>query len=287
MDASIPEWFVAQFGDTIKLLASQEISVLQNYVRVRMGVDGAAFSVERLGYEEMTEVASRHADTQLIDLEHDTRWADMTYFTFAKMLDTPDRWKMLVDPLDAYNRRALGAVNRKKDATIIAALRGSARYGGIYGSSSGTIALPSDQKIAHGGTGLTKSKILEAGKIMDENNVPLSDRYMHINAVCKEDLLLIDEVVNMDYAQKKALVDGQPFQFGGFTFLQTQETYSDGTYSYPVAFHSDAIELGISGLTASIDRRPDKNNALQVLYQLMLGAVRIEDEAVVEIAVTE
>ena len=56
-----------------------------------------------------------------------------------------------------------------------------------------------------------------------------------------------------------------------------------GTYLY----HRNALGLGIwNRVSASIKQRPDKNDLWQVLVKTSIGAVRVEDELVVENQVT-
>jgi len=46
--------------------------------------------------------------------------------------------------------------------------------------------------------------------------------------------------------------------------------------------------LGISAdISGSVERRPDKNNGLQVQYTLDMGATRMDETGVVEIQCTE
>ena len=51
-------------------------------------------------------------------------------------------------------------------------------------------------------------------------------------------------------------------------------------------FHRNGVGLAVwNRVSASIDKRPDKNNTTQVLVKTHIGAVRIEDELVIEILV--
>jgi hypothetical protein len=59
----------------------------------------------------------------------------------------------------------MAALNRQIDDIILAAARGNAR------SNSGLVALPSTQKIAVGGASLTLAKLLTAKEILDGNEV--------------------------------------------------------------------------------------------------------------------
>jgi hypothetical protein len=67
----------------------------------------------------------------------------------------------------------------------------------------------------------------------------------------------------------------------------SERLFKDGTATtgYAVAWSRSCVALGIGQeVSTSVDRRPDKNNAWQVFADMSIGAARLEDEGVVEIA---
>ncbi len=53
-------------------------------------------------------------------------------------------------------------------------------------------------------------------------------------------------------------------------------------------FHRNGVGLAVwNRVSASIDKRPDKNNTTQVLVKTSIGAVRVEDELVVAVEIDE
>jgi hypothetical protein len=95
------------------------------------------------------------------------------------------------------------------------------------------------------------------------------------------------EIKSVDYNSVKALADGQIDTFLGFKFVRTERVQKDATATtgYATAWSKGCVALGIGQeISTSVDRRPDKNNAWQVFADMSMGATRLEDEGVVEIA---
>ena len=129
-----------------------------------------------------------------------------------------------------------------------------------------------------------------AKKILDENDVdPSIKRYCVVSPEQVEDLLNTTEVKSSDFNTVKALAQGDINSFLGFTFLTSNRLTQDATPNRQViAFASDGIKLGIGkDITAKISERDDKSYSTQVYYSMDLGATRMEEEKVVEIACQE
>ena len=179
------------------------------------------------------------------------------------------------------------AMGRAMDDSIIAAATGTS-YGGVSGGTS--VALPSTQKIVHGSAGLTLAKLIEAKEKLDANDVdPDEARYMIVTSKQMSNLLNLEKVTSSDYASIKALVQGQIDTYLGFKFLRTERLGLDSNSDRQVlAFCQSGIGLAVgSDVSTRISERADKNYATQVFLSMTIGATRVEDEKVVEIACNE
>ena len=108
-----------------------------------------------------------------------------------------------------------------------------------------------------------------------------------VNAKMLTSLYGTTEIKSIDYNSVKALANGQIDTFLGFKFVRTQRVITDATATtgYAMAWSRGCMALGIGQeINTSVDRRPDKNNAWQVFADMSVGATRLEDEGVVEIA---
>jgi hypothetical protein len=103
------------------------------------------------------------------------------------------------------------------------------------------------------------------------------------------DLLTVTQVTSSDYATVKALAAGQIDTYLGFKFIQSQRLGQDSTPSRQcLAFTKSAIGLAVGAdITTKISERADKNYATQVFLSMTIGATRIEEEKMVEIAANE
>ena len=104
-----------------------------------------------------------------------------------------------------------------------------------------------------------------------------------------QDFLNIAEVKSSDYNTIKALAQGQIDTYLGFKFIRSERLGQDATPNRQVlAFTKSAIGLALGAdITTKISERSDKNYATQVFLSMTIGATRIEDEKMVEIACVE
>lgn len=287
MAESIDTAFVQQYQNTMRILAQQTNSRLEGCTIPPVSQQGEYLYWERIGSTTAIEMTTRHMDTPNVEVDHSRRRSAATAYVWATLLDTFDQVQMLVDPKNYYNQLGRMAMLRAKDSLIITALGGNA-YAGKSGAT--TVALPSAQKIAHGSAGLTLAKLQAAKEILDEAEVdPDLPRYLVCSAhQIDTDLLGTTEIKSSDYNTVKALVQGQIDTFMGFKFIQTQLLTLTSSVRYCYAFAKGAIGMGIlNDIESKIDQRSDKNYAWQVWLKMFMGATRVEDEQVVEVACYE
>jgi len=290
MSFTITENFVQQFGTNFRVLGQQKKSRFEGFCQPEPNIVGTSKSVERIGSSEAYTLASRHADTQYVDTPHSRRWLDLTDKAWAELVDEMDKIKMLADPTSPYLAVGRAALNRARDDLIIAAASGSARTG------SGSIALPSGQKVAVGSDGLTLAKLLQAKEILDASEIDVDDdngqghatRVIGVTTRQLTNLLGTTEIKSIDYNNVKALVEGKVDTFLGFKFIRSERLTKVGTTRYCPAWIKGCIAFGTGmDIVTSIDPLPTKNYSVQVYARESIGAVRIEDAGVVEIACLE
>jgi hypothetical protein len=294
MSFQITENFVQQYGNAFRILYQQKQARLRPWCQIESGITGQSKSVERMGKAEAYDITSRHADTKFVEVPHSRRWIDLADKGWAELIDKLDKVRLLADPTNGYAMMANAALNRQIDDVILTAARGNAR------TNAGLSVLPSTQKIAVGGSNLTLAKLLTAKEILDTNEVDddasmamdgqtgsMSARVMVVNAKMLTNLYGTTELKSVDYNTVKALAQGQIDTFLGFKFVRSERIFKDATATtgYALAWSRSCVALGIGQeISSSVDRRPDKNNAWQVFADMSIGATRLEDEGVVEIA---
>jgi len=286
MSTQITTAFVNQFSANIQMLSQQMGSLLRDAVDVE-SVNGEKAFFDQVGAASAVLRTSRHADTPLVDTPHSRRMVTMSDYEYADLIDDQDKVRLLADPTSTYSRAAAAAMGRAMDDVIITAALGTANTGKEGATST---ALPSGQKIAHGSAGLTIAKLLSAKEILDANSVdPSITRHIVVSPKQISDLLNNTTVTSSDFNTVKALAQGELNTFVGFNFIVSNRLNTDSNSDRQViAFASDGIKLAVGKEpSARIDERADKSYATQVYYCQSVGATRMEEEKVVEIACNE
>jgi len=285
MSFQVTEAFVQQFSANFYHLAQQTTSRFESRVRIESGIVGDSKKINRIGSTAAQKKTTRHGDTPQIETPHSTRWIDLDDYEWADLVDELDKKKMLASPESDYLKAGVAAMNRSKDDVIYAAARGSAR------TSSGTTALPSAQKIAHASAGLTKAKLVTARKLFraneadEENGEELCIAYASGQL---EDLLNDTNLTSLEYNTVMSLVEGNlptGRKLLGFVPVPYERVYNDGTSDFVVAWAKSGVALGVGAeIMTRLTERPDKSYAMQPYARMSIGAVRVEEAKVVEIA---
>lgn len=286
MANTISKAFVEQFKSNVVHLAQQRGSRLKDAV-VNETVTGDKHNFERIGSLDSIEKTTRHTSTPVLDVPHSRRVVSMRDWQWADLIDQEDKIRLLISPQSEYAKTGAYAMGRRWDDLVIDAATADAEDGdGV------AVALPSGQKIVHGSTGMSVSKILDAREILLANDVDeeADPMYMVVSAAELTDLLNTTEVKSSDYNTVKALAKGELSDFCGFKFIRSQQLNTvSGTPNYRqcLAFCRSGIGLAIGAdVNTRIDDRADVSYATQVYMAFSAAATRIEEEKVVEIQVT-
>ncbi len=290
MSVEITKAFSQKFRDAFIHLVQQKGSRLREYVRSNTDVVGKYDHFDRLGATSAQRITSRHADTPLISTPHSRRRVSLEDYNWADMVDKADKVRMLADPTSEYLKAGVNALGRTIDDVIIAAMLGNA-VSVDENDASSNVALPSAQKVAVSGTtDMNIDKLRSAKQILDASDVdPDLPRCIVMKSNQFYDLLGDSEITSSDYNTVKALVNGEIDTFMGFKFMRSERFTSDSNGDTQcIAWIGDGIGLSMGmDVKTEISERSDKNYSTQVYAQMCLGAVRIEDEKVVEIACTD
>lgn len=294
MSTQITTAFVQQYKANVEHLLQQKGSRLRSAVRVE--TQSAEYDFyDRIGATSAQEVTGRHQDTPLINVPHDRRRCSLRDFDWAELIDRPDRIRLLIDPTSPYSQNASFALGRKMDAIILEAFYGSVSTGK---TGSSTVTFPAGQQIAHNyvesgsaaNSGLTVAKLRKAKQLLDAAETdPGEARYVICTAKQITDLLQTTEVTSSDFNVVRALVQGDVNSFMGFEFIRTELVNTDGSsYRRVPAYTKSGLLLAV-GMDVNVDIGPrrDKRNATQVYCSASFGAIRMEEEKVVEIKCVE
>jgi len=286
MPETVSEIQVSQYQNTMRMLCQQEVSKLESTTLPPVKIEGEYLYWERIGPSEAIDLVTRHSDTPNIEVDHSRRRSTTVPKVWATLLDRADQGRSLVELKGPYQETARRAMLRAKDRVIIAALGGSA-WSGKTGTTE--VVLPATQKIAAGGVGLTIGKILTAIEMFGLADVDEeTERYLLAAPQQKTNLLNTTEVTSADYNSVKALVEGKIDTFLGFKFIWSTLLTKTSTSRFCYAYTKEAIGYGnLEEITVRLSERDDKNYAWQPYVSMDMGATRIEEAQVIEIACIE
>ena len=280
MPNSVTTAFVEQYRDDFILLSQQLEPKFRGTTRETFIVGDQAY-FERLGETDPIQSTVRHGVTQHVNPEYTRRSVVPQDWYWSALIDDEDRFKMLAMPDNDYLRMAVASLNRKCDDIIIEALGGSARSGHTGGS---TTALPSGQKIAHGSAGMSLAKITEARKILLDADINMDDKlYLAMSPYQMDELLQLEKFTSGDYGYQN-LREGTLDYFAGFNILITTRLPASVAGRYCYAWAMEGMGLAVAkDLEVRIDELATHRYATQVFVRKSLGAVRVEDEKVIQI----
>ena len=288
MPQSITQAFVQQWDTTIQLQAQQRTSRFETRVHDRGNITGESFTANRLGVAEDTpENNTRHGDTVWSDIEHSTRVAIMKDFYQALPVDRADEPKVLANPTGSYMTSLVGSWNRRKDRIIYDGLIGSAQT-----KDGALVALPSEQIIVAGGTGMTKAKIIAAKAIFraneaDEEADDPQELYIAYTSDMLTDILSDTTLTSADFMAGKMLQEGKlSDKWMGFNWVPYERIPTIGGVKRTVAWARGALHKGTGFVEGKAQRRGDKKDTLQVSMAGSYGAVRVWEYGVVAVDFT-
>jgi len=287
MTATISSAFISQFSANLHSLVEQKGSKLRASVKIEMA-KGEKHFFDRLGSFTASEVTSRLATTTLQDPAHSRRMADVRRYDASTYLDDIDKLKMLIDPSSDYAVKLARAQGRGLDDVILQAMLGNAATGQAGAGSEAFDT--SNQQIAHGSAGFTVAKFNQALRILEAADVDIDGNrlYLAIGARAVEDLLgdSTNQITSFDFQDGKVLNTGKLPSFRGVNIIRTQnipDETADTTYR-GILYTEDNIKVAMAkDIEVKVAERADLNFAHQVSTYMMYGAVRMEENTIVDV----
>ena len=292
---------VKQYSANVQHLLQQRGSRLRGAVTLETGKVGEEVFMDRIDATEAVEVTNRHADSPLMDVPHDRRRVTPKDYDWGKLVDNPDKLRLIMDPASAYVESAAMAMGRKIDAIILDAAFGTA-YGSenTSGSDANTpITWSTNQDIAvdfqqDGTTGtnktLTVDKLIRAQRMLQQNEADDYDAgggsplFIVCSSAQIEGMLNDSSYVNRDFSPLYALYTGEVDSFIGFNFNRTDKTTVASNVEDVLCFHRAGLGLCIwEDIVARVDERPDKRFSQYIYFRMTMGATRLEEKRVIKI----
>lgn len=287
MAITIDSAFIQEYSDLVRQLAQQENSRLRGKT-YEVSSGGEAYNFETLAATEAVEKTSRRVVTPYTDDIWARRVAQPKTFNHVYTIEHEDKVQMLVDPQSNYARGQSYAMNRAVDDQIIAAATGTALDG------DGTPnALPLAQTIGDGTGEISFDLVTQVQEQFMVNEImPDEAKCMVVSPAQVRKLMQLTEQTSSDYVSQKALQTlsstGIVMGWMGFDWIVSNRLLQDvaGVDTHCFAFTRRGLGLAVNQDTFTrIGEDPAHSYMIQVFSQWTLGAVRVEDEHVVELHV--
>ena len=297
---TIPDHYTIQFETNFQILLQQMDSRLKEKVKL-VQANGAAVRFNQFGTTSMTDVTAKNSATPNVDITMPARWAYPTPKETSSIFSEFDSTFLgsVVLPTSETMQAQVAAYNRAADATIIAALTGTAtrtvpNSTNVFTANNATESVAYDttnQQVAvnyvasgtAANSGLTIAKLRAAKRKLDAAEAPIEDRILIVSAKEISDLLGTTEVTSNLYNSVQALVDGSVEHFLGFKVVRSELLPLASGVRNCVAYVKNAAILVDGGKRSYMDVRPDISHALQIRSTAVLGGVRLLDNGVVSI----
>lgn len=300
---------VLQFESDYDHLFQQQISRLNNAVRVKDGQVGTMSAFGLLGESEVMDITGeRHGETHFHDSPSYRRWAVKGDYEDAQMLDEEDSMEMLIDLEMGYGQNAVMAMNRKMDKVIIDAVTATAVSGATgtgtstFNTTEAEVDGSGGNQIAVAASGLTIDKMRKARAVFDAREVGTDEMSMGMapftwvtNAAGHKNLLEQTEATSADYLgvmivngseqiRRMPLVNGRIEQYMGFRLKISNQLNLSSTNFINVAFHHKAMGLARwAGRRIWVGDLPTRHLARGIIVKEHFGSTRVHDKGVLAI----
>jgi hypothetical protein len=287
MAITISKLYIKTFESNVRHLAQQQVSRLRAFVTEK-NAGTSSNSWPRLAAVEMVDKTVGRTSTPEVDGQWTNRVATPSVKHVGDTVEPEDTAQSAVDPGSNIVRNFASASNRKVDDIIIAAASGAA-----HDEAEVDNELPAGQKIGGATEAFDYAMVTDAVEIFLSNDIgPEIPKVAVISPNCAKRMLDWDEVTNSQYNKNAAQVlqtSGFIGNFLGFNWVVSTRLAVPGANQRKCLFFTKmAIGLlMVQDLWTEIAKDPSKSFLTRFYAAINCGAVRVEDEHVVEATVLE
>jgi hypothetical protein len=279
MAQGISSAFVTLFDAEVKQ-AYQGQRLLAGLVRERQNVEGSTVKFPKIGKGSAT-LRVPQTDVTPLNITYSQVTATMSDYNAAEYSDIFHQAKVNFDERRELVQVVSGSIGRRMDQLVLDALAASSTSLTVSNDIGGT------------DTNLNLTKLRNAKRLLDKNNVPMDGRCFLVSASGLESLLGETSITSADFNSVRALVSGEIDTFLGFKFTMIGDRAEgglaiDGSLDRVCfAYHRDAVGFGIGmNMKTEINYVPEKTSYL-VNGMFSAGAIAIDDEGIVKITCRE
>lgn len=288
MAVSISNVYIQTFEKNVRHLAQQEQSKLRGTV-MEKSTNGEKHNWERLSKGVAAQKTGTLVDTPAQELGWSRRVSVAQTWHAGEATEQEDPVQMLVDPNSNIVQNLGMSMRRAQDDVVIAAATGTALDGAGVAQ-----AFPAGQKIGDGTTNISFDFITQVQQKFMENDIdPSVPKVAVVGPAQVARLMKLTEQTSADYVNREALqklnATGIVPNWMGFTWIMSTRLLVPAASQRSCLFYTPrALGLQINkDITARVAEDPSKSFAWRLYCHMTVGAVRVEDEHIVHLHVSE
>jgi hypothetical protein len=294
-NSTILQVYLDAFRDNIRQLAQQRTSKARGWTD-QFSAEAETGNWDRLGSAEAAAKTRKQATPEGARV-WSRRIAVATPYNDAEIVESEDPSLMIADPNSNIVQSLGYSMGRAMDDIIFTAAMGGALNSVRASDGSNTpttIALPAGQTVGDGTTAISFGLLTDALQVFNTNDIGLEmERVCFIGPQQVKELMNLTENTSSDYVNNQAL---QTLNSSGVVSNWLGATWIMSTrLPIPATGQRSCIMMTRRGvgfhipqdITTFVERDPSLSYAWRPYCQFTAGAVRVEDEHVVEIHVAD
>jgi hypothetical protein len=235
---------VTEFDSLVKH-AYQNAGLLRGAVTVRNNVVGDTYKFRNMGKGLANQKSTSDLVTPM-DVSHSFATATLQNWNAPEYTDMFDAATVNFDEKQELASTIAQSLGRRTDQLIIDAMDAETTYADTVGKDTGGTD-----------SNLNIEKIIAAQVALRSKGVPNSNLYAAIEAKGLGGMLNEDKISSVDYANIKALVNGDVDTFGGFKFVIIEDRVEGGLTEAANVVDSYFFSQDAVGLAIGIDMKTD------------------------------
>ncbi len=283
-----PNVYISTFESIVRHLAQQEVTRLRPYVTER-SAGSVNHNWERLGSSDAVLKSGRLVNTPEADTDWSRRISVAQTYHNADSTEQEDPSQMLVDPNSNLAKSLAFSMRRQTDDILIAAATGTALDGDGVNNP-----LPAAQTIGDGTAPISFDLVTAVQEQFMNNDIdPSIPKVAIVGPTQVRKLMQLTEQTSSDYVQAQALQHLQQAgvvpNWMGFMWVMSTRLLEPAVDEKSCLFFTErALGLHVAkDISARIAEDPSKSFAWRIYVNLVMGAVRVEDEHIIELHVAD
>lgn len=283
MAITISNAYVQTFERTVRQLAQQSETKLRGTTQER-SVSSEKHNWDRLGKGDFTTKTSARQATPASDSPWSRRVSIPITKNDGDTVEPEDIVQMLIDPKSSIAEKQGMGAKRATDDIIIAAATGDALDG-----AGATVTFPAGQIIGDGTSPISFDMVTAVQEKFMQNDIdPSIPKVFVVGPTQVRKLMQLTEQTSADYVSREALqrlnATGVVPMWMGFTWIMSTRLLipSAGQLSC-LAYTRRAIGLQVNkDIWVRVAEDPSISFAWRIYTALTMGAVRVEDEQIIQ-----